>query len=402
MFQKVDMHVTMVNAPLLPVPPVLGGPIERTLYETALAIKKPKMTVISPWAKEVATWTDVPEQTFYHVDIKKQGRHVRDVLGEQLPGHLNDSQRARHFYYLNGVTEVLLNLNPDVIQVHNDVDAMAYLAKQFPEKKKILYMHNEPRYGSDKTAECAEICDHLIFVSQYLKARFCSHFPVCNERAQVIYNGVDMDLFASPLRGHAKTKKVQKKLGLKCNRTILFVGRTVPVKGLHCLLDAMSLVLKTLTDAKLVVVGSPLFGAVAENDYLRRLKKQAEKMGDSVVFTGFVDPDELPYYYAAADVSVVPSLWGEPFGKVVVEAMASGLPVVGSARGAIPELIVAGEMGLLVDDPKDGDALATHLIHLLEDNALRKKMGVLARKKAVDEFATQVRLKELRAFYKQI
>ncbi|MFT5367967.1 MAG: spore coat protein SA [Candidatus Latescibacterota bacterium] len=396
------MHVTMVNAPLLPVPPVLGGPIERTLYETALAIDQPKMTVISPWRKEVANWEDVPEGVFYHVDRNAQARKVRDVLGEHLPDELQDRRRAGHFYYLNGVTDLLEDLNPDVVQVHNDVEAMAYLAKQFSNKKKILYMHNEPRYGGDQTAVCARVCDHFIFVSHYLADRFCKHFPECVARSQVIYNSIDVDAFCPELKTLKKTKAIRKQFALKPNRTLLFVGRTVPVKGLHCLLDAMPLVLDVLPDARLVVAGSPLFGAVAENDYLRRLKRQAEKLGHSVVFTGFVDPEALPYYYAAADVSVAPSMWGEPFGKVVAEAMASGIPVVGSDRGAIPELVDDGQMGLLVDDPKDSETLAGCLVDLLKDENRRKEMGKMARKKAVREFATDVRMKKLRVFYKSI
>lgn len=393
------MHITMVNAPLLPVPPVLGGPIERTLYETALAIGKPKMTVISPWAKDVVHWAQqVPEHVFYHVDIKQQMRYVRDVLGAHMP----NTRHARHFAYLNGVTEVLCDLNPDIIQVHNDVQAMAYLAKQFPNKKKILYMHNEPHYGSNKTVACARVCDHLIFVSQYLKDRFCFHFPFCKDRVHVIYNGVDVNAFTPRLKEHAHTQKVQKKLSLKFGRTLLFVGRTVPVKGVHCLLNAMPLVLDALPDTKLVVAGSPLFGAVSKSAYMRRLKKQTKKMGDAVVFTGFVEPDKLPFYYAAADVSVVPSLWGEPFGKVVVEAMAAGLPVVGSARGAIPELVDDGEMGLLMTTPKDCNVLATHIIRLLQKESVRKKFGSAARKKAVDSFSKDVRIEKMQAFYKHI
>lgn len=396
------MHITMVNAPLLPVPPVLSGPIEHTLYETALAIQKPKMTVISPWAKQVVDWEDVPEDIFYHVDIKVQTRKVRDVLGDDLPDALQDRRRARHFYYLNGVTDVLESLDPDVIQVHNDVDALAYLAKQFPNKKKILYMHNEPRYRSDKTKQCADVCDHFIFVSHYLADRFCKHFPHCAERSVVIYNSINVDAFHPNLKTHKKTKAFRKQFRLRPNRSMLFVGRTVPVKGLHCLLDAMPIVLDVLPDARLIVAGSPLFGAVAENDYLRRLKRQAQKLGDSVVFTGFVAPKELPYYYAIADVSVAPSVWGEPFGKVVAEAMASGIPVIGSVRGAIPELVEDGEMGLLIDDPKDCEGVAAYIINLLEDERRRKKMGKMAQKKAVSEFATDVRLKRLQTFYKSI
>jgi len=395
------MHVALVNAPLLPVPPVLGGPIERTLYETAMGLKNPKMSVISLWADGVKDW-ETPTDVFYHVNIKKQAEHVRSVFDGQLPDGLKDKKNARHFYYVNGVTDLLADLNPDVIQVHNDVRVMAYLAKQFPHKEKILYMHNEPRYGSDKTATCVQVCDQFVFVSQYLKDRLCHHFDGCEKRSHVIYNGIDSRAFHPDLKGHPKTQQVRQEWGLEHGRTLIFVGRTVPVKGLHFLLDAMPLVLDALPDVRLLVVGSPLFGAVSENPYLRHLKKRAKALGNAVTFTGFIDSETLPYYYAAADVSVVPSVWGEPFGKVVVEAMASGLPVVGSHRGAIPELIDNQETGRLVKQIKKPKKWAQVLVDLLEDIDQQKMLGQAARRKAVGQFSTDMRMKRLQAFYNRV
>lgn len=395
------MHVALVNAPLLPVPPVLGGPIERTLYETAMGLKHPKMSVISLWADGVADW-QTPSDVFYHVNVKKQAEHIQSVFDGRLPDGLKDKKNARHFYYVNGVTDLLTELNPDVIQVHNDVRVMAYLAKQFPQKEKILYMHNEPRYGSDKTADCARVCDQFVFVSQYLQDRFCHHFDGCEERSQVIYNGIDVGAFHPDLKGDTKTQRVRQEWGLEQDRTLIFVGRTVPVKGLHFLLDAMPLILDAFPDVRLLVVGSPLFGAVSENPYLRHLKKRAKALGDAVIFTGFIDPETLPYYYAAADVSVVPSVWGEPFGKVVVEAMASGLPVVGSHRGAIPELIEAQETGRLVKQIKNPKKWAHVLLDLLENTDQQKALGQEARRKAVEQFSTDVRIKRLQSFYDRL
>lgn len=396
------MNITMVNAPLLPVPPVLGGPIERTLYETAKAIRRPRLTVISPWAVELDTWKGLDRNIFFHVNVHQEERHVRQVFGGDLPPELQNRRGARHFYYMNGVSDLIEEIDPDVMQVHNATDVMDYLRRQFPNRGKVLYLHNEARYGDPKTAQGVGASDHLVFVSHYLARQFASHFPDCMSRSTVIYNSVDVGAFHPDLKTHRKTEKVRQKYNLKPNRTVLFVGRTVPVKGLHFLLDALFRVRKVMSGVQLLVVGSPLFGAVADSDYLRRVRRRAKALGDAVTFTGFIDPEQLPYFYAAADVSVVPSVWGEPFGKVVVEAMASGVPLIGSRRGAIPELVEDGVMGVLVDDPADVETLAQAIVDLLEDEDLRKEMAVAARDKTEREFATQIRLKRLRAFYREI
>jgi spore coat protein SA len=394
------MKVTMVNAEWLPVPPVLGGPVEQTLFETAMAVRDPELTVISRQSKAL-NGAGV-KGIFHHVDIHAQAARVKGVLGDRLPPLLRDPNEARRFYYLNGVTDLLLDLDPDVIQVHNRPEFLPYLVRQFPKKRTVLYMHNDSGYSDAEVVRALGRVERLVFVSRYLARRFVSRHPAYASRVTVIHNSVDTKAWHPGLRDEEETEKVRREYGLSPGRTALFVGRTVYAKGIGCLLEAMEVVRRRLPGAKLLVAGSPFFGAVSSNPFLSRLKRRASQMGDAVVFTGYVEHHRTPYFYAAADVTVAPSIWGEPFGKVVTESMATGTPVIGSRRGAIPDIIDDGVDGVLVEDPKDVASLARHIVELLEDADRRAEMGAAARRKAVERFATSVRLRRVRAFYRSL
>lgn len=392
------MKVTMVNPERLPVPPVLGGGVEQVLFETALSIREPELTVVSPWAEALSGSKVSPADIFYHVDVDAQAARVRDVLGSRMPSAFRKSKVARRFYYLNGVTDLLPDLDPDIIEVHNRPEFVPYLLKQFPQKRAILYMHNEPDYSDIRVDKAIRGVDHLVSVSRYLARRFISRYPECASKVTVIHNGVDTDVWHPGLKEDIETENIRRKYGLFPGRTVLFVGRIVPEKGIHCLLEAMDIVRRRLSGAKLMVVGSPFFGAVSSDPFLKRLKRRASQMGDAVVFTGYVD--RTPHFFAAADVTVTPSIFRDPFPKAVLESAATGVPVIGSRRGGIPEIIDDGINGALVDDPGDVRLLARHITDLLEDSGRREKMGAAARQKAVGHFSMPIRLSRLQAFYR--
>ena len=140
-----------------------------------------------------------------------------------------------------------------------------------------------------------------------------------------------------------------------------FVGRLIPHKGVDVLLEAVA------GDARMSV---DIFGAGPEAD---RLAGEAARLGaaDRVVFHGHVDEESVPRTYRRFDVLAVPSVpmpgWLEQFGRVVVEAQASGIPVVASASGALPDVV--GDSGLLVP-PRDPDALRAALGRLLDEPGL--------------------------------
>lgn len=105
-----------------------------------------------------------------------------------------------------------------------------------------------------------------------------------------------------------------------------------------------------------------------------------------VVTTGFVAPDEIQNWFAAADLFVCTSQWQEPLARVHYEAMAAGLPIVTTARGGNPEVIFSEENGLVVENPEDPSNFAEKIAKILSDKSLMKKMGERGRELAVSRY----------------
>lgn len=191
---------------------------------------------------------------------------------------------------------------------------------------------------------------------------------------EVIPAGVDLELFQPLDEKHAKNV-----LGLLERHVILFVGRIEPLKGIDILLRSLAM-LEYGSDTRLLIVGGSLEG----DEELDRMKELAEELGvgDRVTFTGSVSQTELPVYYAAADVFVLPSHY-ESFGLVALEAMACGTPVVASRVGGLKTFIKHGETGYLVPW-RCSDPFAQRIETLLANETLRKAMGGAARFKAME------------------
>ncbi len=156
---------------------------------------------------------------------------------------------------------------------------------------------------------------------------------------------------------------------------ILFVGRFGERrKGVKYLLRAFTIVQQQIPNVRLIIVGKG-----NTKGYLRYLHNHNIR---NVVFAGFVPDEDLPRYYQSAHVFCAPSTGGESFGIVLVEAMASGLPVVATDIPGYASVIEHGEQGLLVQ-PKNEKALARSLIQVLSDGELRRDMSLAGRSKAL-------------------
>jgi D-inositol-3-phosphate glycosyltransferase len=193
-------------------------------------------------------------------------------------------------------------------------------------------------------------------------------------RLRVIPPGVDLDRFHPIPAAQAKVQ-----IGLKetC-RTILFVGRIEPLKGIDTLLWAISLIARKCTSL-LCGMCVPIIGGnpyrVEDNDEMTRLQALREELGigDVVTFLGAQDQDTLQYYYAAAEMVVMPSDY-ESFGMVALEAMACGTPVIASDVGGLAHLVRHGRTGYRVA-ARDPGALAEKIARLITDEGLRRRMG---------------------------
>ena len=163
-------------------------------------------------------------------------------------------------------------------------------------------------------------------------------------------------------------------------------------KGQHVLVQALGSAVAEGLDAELVIAGQEAHGG----EYVERLTRLIGEGGieERVEFVGMLEPEQLSARLGASHVFVLPSIWGEPFGMVTIEAMAHGLCTVVTDSGASPELV--GDAGVVVATD-DVEALTRVLLALGEDEQRRRELGLAARARAVQRFGRDVFLEHLDA-----
>ena len=220
----------------------------------------------------------------------------------------------------------------------------------------VIFGHNSPKAR--------------IVVSQSMKREFIRHYGDAAESIIVIPNGVDLKMF-NPANRLLYRDSIRRRYGISRSEPVLmFAGGDWERKGLLCVIGALSLLIRP--NVKLLVVGSgdsKFYGQFAE---LKRVRERITFVPHSSI---------LWEYYAASDVFVFPTIY-EPFGLVIAEAMASGLPIITSRVAGAADLIVDGVNGLLLRAPSDVDDLAAKIELLLSNAELRKTMGERARETA--------------------
>lgn len=207
-----------------------------------------------------------------------------------------------------------------------------------------------------------ELVDGVVCDSHYVRRRLLENVAVSADLVTVLPTPVPEASFAAEDEQREPI--------------ILFVGRVTPQKGLRYLIRAMALVRRP---ARLIVVG--------DGYEMPRIRVLSEQLGlsDRVEYAGILGREEVDRLYRRATVLVVPSVWPEPWGMVGPEAMAAGLPVVAFRSGGIPEWLVDGQTGFLVE-PRDVAGLPARIEQLLADPSLARDLGASGRTIALDRF----------------
>jgi glycosyltransferase involved in cell wall biosynthesis len=223
----------------------------------------------------------------------------------------------------------------------------------------------------------------VLTVSHNSKTDINAQMKVPLGRLTVVPVGVDATVFRP-------YDDVVKKKG----RLMVTSSSDVPMKGLVPLLEAIAK-LRTERDIDLIVIGQPKAnGRVASS--IERLG-----LGDIVTTITGVSDDALARLYGEAEVAIVPSLY-EGFSLPAIEAMSCAVPVVATTGGALPEVVgVSGETGLLVE-PNNPDALVEAIGRLLDDQALRERLGANGRQRVMERFTWQVTARGTAACYETI
>jgi glycosyltransferase involved in cell wall biosynthesis len=193
-----------------------------------------------------------------------------------------------------------------------------------------------------------------------------------SKNISVIHSGVDLNCFK---RSATESNPKRNKLGISPDSLVVgYVGWLIPIKGVTYLVKAMSEVVQSHPNSLLLLVGK----GDEKGEEEIKLKEQVENLGlaNNVRFLGWrPDVDEI---MGCFDIFVLPSL-NEGMGRVLVEAMSAGLPIVASRVGGIPDLVTHGENGLLVP-PADACALERAISDLLNDEDRRKHMGEIGKR----------------------
>jgi D-inositol-3-phosphate glycosyltransferase len=242
--------------------------------------------------------------------------------------------------------------------------------------------------------------DHIMVSNQREKVQMIWTYGAPTDKISVIPCGVDPSLFR-------QRDPVQSKLhlGLPDKRYILFVGRIDPVKGIDTLLKAIKVLRKklaTVHNVHLLIIGGDKDHADSPTgSEMHKLKQLTASLGikKMVTFLGSQRQDQLPYFYSAAEVCILPSRY-ESFGMVALEAMACGTPVIASKVGGLSSFIQNDVSGLLVPEG-DEVALAEKMHLLLSQPSFKDTLASNARSRA-NQFSWPVVSRQVLSLYQSL
>jgi glycosyltransferase involved in cell wall biosynthesis len=221
--------------------------------------------------------------------------------------------------------------------------------------------------------------DGLLATSHFLKKELVELYGVEEKRIHVIHNGADLKVFQPREMARAE---IIKKHGLRENsKIVLYLGGARLVKGPLVLLEAFKDIHNELDEATLLFVGKAMKNQVSGS--FRRLIATLEEK-KAMLFLDKIPYLELPYYYSAADVVTVPSIY-DTFPKVVLEALACKTSVVASDTGGISEMITNKKTGLLCK-PGNSSELAEVTTSILTDDSLKERLRMYGRELIKERF----------------
>lgn len=345
--EEIMKKILIITSGYHPVPAVEGGAIE-TLLDFYIAQNekdsKDQLVVYSNWSAKLEEYQEEILEThtqyrYIHKETKKFKikRIMRGIINKLLGIYVGNAYIVEIIQDLKKRKE--LEIYDDIL-IENEGKFAIILRKLINPKKTriILHMHND--YLNNKTKKGKEIvenCDLVISVSKFIANQVITIDPKQKNKVVVVYNGIEIERFQKR-KEEIELQKLKEKYQIKQDDFVfLFVGRLKEEKGVLELIKAyQNFTNQNNISCKLMICGEKDNGT---EQYQNKLKEEAKKCKKKVIFTGKVEYQELPNIYQIANAQFVPSMWEEAFGLIVIEAMASQIPVVISRSGGMPELV---------------------------------------------------------------
>jgi glycosyltransferase involved in cell wall biosynthesis len=231
--------------------------------------------------------------------------------------------------------------------------------------------------------------DLIIYNSKASKDNLCNDNKNLNDKSHVVYNGLKRETVTSNFK---EVNKLRNDLNVPNDHVIIgLVGRISRWKGHSLMVNCLKELLKKTHNVSLVILGSP---PPNQDIYLADLEEQIESLNLELNCKILPFENNIWKYYDLFDIVVVPSTEPEPFGLVALEAMLSSKPVVASAHGGLPEIIVHNETGFLFK-PNDLNDFEKYILKLVNDKNLREIMGSRALERANSHFSLETHAKSI-------
>jgi len=298
------------------------------------------------------------------------------------------------FLYGPKVFKIIRNLKPDIIHVEEEPFSLAIL--EILILKSVLHRTSKVIFFTWQNIY-KNYLPPFNLIEQYVLKRVDGAIAGNHEAVKILKGkGFAKPIAVIPQIGIEPKSSMQKETAWfgKNKFTIGFIGRLEKEKGIATLLSAVT---DLRIDYELWIIGN--------GSYIKELNKiaaQSEDYKKLKIIQG-VAHHEIPRFLDKLDVLILPSRttpkWKEQFGRILIEAMACGIPVIGSSSGAIPEVI--GDAGLVFDEDSP-EELANHLVKIFEDVELRKTLTERGRERVLKNYAASVIAEKTLKFYKNL
>ena len=367
------MKIAILTSGILPIPAVQGGAVENLTdfyLEYNNQHRLHDITIYSVWHPDVERHPALQSTVNHYVYIKVTGFWAK--LKKKWYQHTHHEEYYHYTieFYLQEAIKDISRRSYDIILIENR-PAYALKLKEVSNAKLVYHLHNEKLdCKSEKALDIYNAATCIITVSDYIKSRVLTinHY---DKKTTTVYNGIDLHAFSSC--NHSINRN---SIGLQEDDFVMvFSGRVTAEKGIMQLIEAMTL-LQDLPRIKLLVIGSSFYGNDDnENSFAKALREKAAHLSDRIIFTGFIPYAQMPNYLQIADIAVIPSVWDDPFPTTVLEAQATGLPIISTRRGGIPEEVTEESAILLYTDECFVENLATAIRDLYQHPEKRKALG---------------------------
>lgn len=368
------MKIGILTSGILPVPAVQGGAVEN-LIDFCLEYNEQKCL------HDITVYTVNHPKLKNHTALKSEVNHYHIIetnswvakIRKNIYHLLHQRNEYYHYtveYYLHEALKHINHQNYDLIIIEN---RPGYALKLKDRTKARIVIHQENDYLNTDIQDYQEIYDVvslIINTSDYITQRVRTIQPN-DTKCRTVLNGIDVQHF---LNAHPAQRQI---LPL-CDDdfVIVYSGRLTEDKGILPLIKAIKQT-QEIPHLKLMIVGASSYGKDKQpTSFIKQLQQESESIKDKVIFTGFIDYEEVPSLLKMADIAVVPSMWEEPFGLTVVEAMAVGLPLITTRSGGIPEICEG--VAMIVERENIVSNLATAILDLYQHPDKRKHMSAAA------------------------